>query len=298
MNLHRTEPRGTSVTSADSAPDLRIGAAGLVVRDLEREIAFYREVIGLGVVDRSATSARLGVGGVTLVSMEQRPEAIPDDRRRAGLYHIAFLMPERADLARWVRHVAHQSTPIVGMSDHAVSEAIYLDDPEGNGVEVYADRPRQEWQWNGDLVTITTDPLDLDGLVAHGDSNAYDAAPEAMRIGHVHLRVGDVGRAEAFYRDAIGLDVTRRRTGASFLSSGRYHHHVAVNVWHSAGAGPRGDNEAGLAWFAMETGDPAALPAIAEMLTKAGSPVTSVPGGISTRDPFGNRIHLLAPSPG
>ena len=175
------------------------------------------------------------------------PHAKPDDKREAGLYHTAFLMPTRADLARWILHVARNKVPLTGASDHAVSEAFYLDDPEGNGIEVYHDRPAESWEWTGDALKITTDPLDIDDILREvPDTASYAGAPGGLRIGHVHLRVGDVGRAETFYRDGLGLDVTRRRHGASFMSSGRYHHHIAGNVWHSAGAGRRDEDRAGL----------------------------------------------------
>src|SRR5262249_50048789 len=151
-------------------------------------------------------------------------------------YHTAFLMPTRADLARWILHIARNKVPLSGASDHAVSEAFYLDDPEGNGVEVYSDRPAETWQWTGDGVRMTTNPLDTDAIGREvPPTAAFPGAPDGLRIGHIHLRVGDVARAEAFYRDMLGLDVIRRRHGATFMSTGRYHHHVAGNVWYSLG---------------------------------------------------------------
>ena len=183
----------------------------------------------------------------------------PTTPRTAGLYHTAFLMPTRADLARWLLHAAQKRVPLTGASDHAVSEAIYLDDPEGNGIEVYRDRPADEWVWQDGMVKMTTAALDLDDLARAAGNEGFSGAPDGLRVGHIHLRVGDIDQAEKFYHDVIGLDVIRRRGGATFMSSGRYHHHVGSNVWHSAGAGMRDPNRAGLAWFAFEAADTARI---------------------------------------
>jgi catechol 2,3-dioxygenase len=279
-------------TFASRTP-IHIGAVGLKVRELDRLTAFYRDAIGLVPLDQDAERAVLGAGGVPLLHLEHDPDAKPDDTREAGLYHTAFLMPTRADLARWILHVAHHRVPLTGASDHAVSEAFYLDDPEGNGIEVYSDRPAESWQWTGNDLRITTDPLDIDDILREVPSTAaFPGAPEGFRIGHVHLRVGDVGRAEAFYRDALGLDVTRRRQGASFLSSGRYHHHIAANVWHSAGASKRDEHRAGLSWLGLETSDGATPDQLAQRLLKAGVALASSADGIETTDPWGTRLRI------
>ena len=198
-----------------SCTPLHIGAVGLKVRDLERVAGFYNHALGLALLRSGRDSVELGAGGVPLVRLEQERSATPDDPREAGLYHTAFLMPTRGDLARWILHVARNKVALTGASDHAVSEAFYLDDPEGNGVEVYSDRPAEGWQWTGDDLRITTDPLDVDDILREVPATAeYPGAPGGLRIGHVHLRVGDVMRAEGFYRGVVGLDVTRRRHGA------------------------------------------------------------------------------------
>ena len=221
------------------------------------------------------------------------PDAKPDDARTAGLYHTAFLMPTRADLARWILHVARNKVPLTGASDHAVSEAFYLDDPEGNGIEVYCDRPAETWEWTGSDLKITTDPLDIEDIVREvPPTAAFPGAPDGLRIGHVHLRVGDVARAETFYRDGLGLDVTRRRHGATFMSSGRYHHHIAGNVWHSAGAGRRDENRAGLSWLALEAADAAAFDAVKARLAQAGVKLTPTAAGVETADPWGTRLRI------
>lgn len=266
----------------------------MMVRDLDRLVAYYRDLLGLTVHEHTRQGARLGVGGITLLELIHRPDALPDDPREAGLYHTAFLMPTRVDLARWILHAAKNRVPISGAADHDVSEAIYLDDPEGNGVEVYSDRPREKWRRDGELIFQKTDPLDIDAIVGGIDpaTAAYPGAPEGLRIGHIHLRIGNVARAEEFYRGVLGLDVTRRRTGATFLSSGGYHHHVAVNVWHSNGAGAGNGKRAGLDWFAMEINDQPTLDGLKKRLGAADVPIDAIPGGFAAMDPWGTRIRF------
>src|SRR5437660_2806534 len=280
-------------TFANRTP-LHIGAVGLKVRDIEGVTGFYRDVLGLDVLDRANERTALGAGGVPFVRLEHRCDARPDDQREAGLYHTAFLMPTRGDLARWILHVARHKVALTGASDHAVSEAFYLDDPEGNGVEVYCDRPAETWEWTGTDLKITTDPLDVESILREVPPTAtYPGAPDGMRIGHVHLRVGDVARAESFYRDGLGLDVTRRRHGASFMSSGRYHHHIAANVWHSAGSRQRDPRRAGLSWLAFECADRGAFANAKESLSKAGIALTQSAIGIETADPWGTQLRIV-----
>jgi catechol 2,3-dioxygenase len=286
-------PNPSATPTFASRTPLHIGAVALKVRDLDRVTAFYRDVLGLAVLDRGKDGTILGAGGVPFVHLEHDAEAKPDDTREAGLYHTAFLMPTRADLARWILHVARNKTPLTGASDHAISEAFYLDDPEGNGVEVYADRPTESWQWTGNDLRMTTDPLDIYDILREVPPTAtFNGAPDGFRIGHVHLRVGDVACAEAFYRDGLGLDVTRRRHGASFLSSGRYHHHIAGNVWHSASAKMRDDRRAGLRWLTLEASDGDAFDQVERRLVEAGAKPAPVEGGIEVADPWGTRVRI------
>jgi len=191
-------------------------------------------------------------------------------------------------------HIANSRVPITGASDHGVSEAFYLDDPEGNGIEVYNDRPRERWTWENGLVTMQTKQLDIEGILQEVDPSAtYPAAPDGLRIGHVHLRVGNIEKAEQFYRGALGLELTRRRGGATFMSSGGYHHNVGANVWHSDGAGRRDDNQAGLAWFSIETAGDAAYDTTVARLKTAGASINAATGGNDPADPFGTRVRVL-----
>jgi catechol 2,3-dioxygenase len=290
-------PNPSATPTFASRTPLHIGSVGLVARNLDVLASYYQKLLGLTVLERTVRMARLGVAGVTLIEIEHRPNAKPDDAREAGLYHTAFLMPTRTDHARWILHIARNRIPITGASDHGVSEAFYLDDPEGNGIEVYNDRPQDRWQRQDGLVVMQTKQLDVEAILRDLDrENAnYSAAPEGLRIGHIHLRVGSVEQAEEFYRGPIGLDLTRRRGGATFMSSGGYHHHVGGNVWHSDGAGRRDDQRAGLAWFSMEAADMATLDAAAGRLRAAGASLNQIPGGIETADPWGICIRLVAP---
>ena len=280
----------STVTFANRTP-LRIGAVGLKARDLSRLTDFYSDAIGLHVIDRDSKTARLGAGGVTLLELEHAPIAKPDDSRTAGLFHTAFLQPTRADLARWLVHAANTRVPLSGASDHLVSEAIYLDDPEGNGIEVYRDRMPEEWRWSGDRIQMATDRLDLENLAADAGNTAYEGAPEGLRIGHIHLRVGNLAPTQQFY-GTIGLDPTSGRGGALFMSSGRYHHHVGTNVWQSAGAGMRDDDRAGLSWFAIEAADAAEREKAVSRLKTAGIALSDSARGPEARDPFGTRVRF------
>jgi catechol 2,3-dioxygenase len=288
-------PNPSATPTFASRTPLHVGAIGLVARDLDKLTNFYRDLLGLTVLERTGGRARLGVAGVPLIEIEHRPDAKPDNPAEAGLYHTAFLMPTRQDHARWITHIAKNRMPITGASDHGVSEAFYLDDPEGNGIEVYNDRPPERWNWEDGLVNMPTKQLDIEAILREIDpaSANYPAAPDGLRIGHVHLRVGNIEKAEEFYRGALGLDLTRRRGGATFMSSGGYHHHVGANVWHSEGAGTRDGDRAGLAWFSVETADGATYDAAVARLRAANAPVDTATGGIETADPFGTRVRVL-----
>ena len=210
---------GGGPTFANRTP-MRIGMVTLRVRDLDKVADYYRDAIGLTVMQRSATSARLGSGGVALLDLERREGAAREARNAAGLYHTAFLMPTRKDLARWLVHAAKNKVPLSGFADHLVSESVYLDDPEGNGIEVYADRAPELWQWNAGTVTMATDPLDIDGLLALTDTRTtnYARAPDGLRIGHMHLRVGDLAQADRFYGGVIGFDSPLLTEGSLVLT--------------------------------------------------------------------------------
>jgi catechol 2,3-dioxygenase len=285
---------GGGPTFANRTP-MRIGMVTIRVRKLDAMADYYRDVLGLAVLERSATGAVLGAGGIKLLVLEARPDAANEARTAAGLYHTAFLMPTRKDLARWLVNAAIHRVPLSGLADHLVSESVYLDDPEGNGIEVYADRDPALWKWSDGSVAMATDQLDIDNLVALTNTKVsdYAHAPDGLRIGHVHLRVGDLAKADGFYRGTLGFDPTRARNGAAFLSSGRYHHHLGLNVWQSAGAGRRDDAATGLAWFSLEIEKADLFAAKEEHLRQAGVAVATVANGIEAADPWGTRVRLI-----
>lgn len=272
---------------------LRIGRVSLRVRDLQAVAGFYRRVIGLAVLDRSAGRITLGAGSVPLLELHADPSASPREPRDAGLFHTAFLVPARADLARWLAHAVRLGVPLLGASDHIVSEAIYLADPEGNGIEVYADRPIAGWRDAAGGIRMATAPLDAAGLLAAGTGD-WGGFPEGGIIGHVHLQVGDTDAADGFYRDVLGFEVASRYPGASFYGSGGYHHHLAGNSWNSQNAGSRPEGAAGLAAVEIVARDPALRMAIPSRAEAAGVPVVTDAGLPLLRDPWGTAITFAA----
>ncbi|MDI1265322.1 MAG: VOC family protein [bacterium] len=289
-----TGSKGGGPTFANRTP-MRIGMVTLRVRALDKVADYYRDAIGLTVMQRSATNARLGSGGIALLDLERREDAAREAPTAAGLYHTAFLMPTRKDLARWLVHAAKNRIPLSGFADHLVSESVYLDDPEGNGIEIYADRAPEQWKWEAGSVAMATDQLDIDGLLALTKTNTtdYAKAPDGLRIGHMHLRVGDLEQADRFYSGTIGFAPTRKRSGAAFLSSGRYHHHLGINVWQSQGAGTRDEAATGLAWFSLEIEAQQILEAQQQRLQQAGIKTAAIAGGIETSDPWGTKLRLI-----
>ncbi len=237
---------------------ISVSRVGLKARDAEGLAEFYRSVLGLEELARDGETITLGAKGRALLVIEADKAAKPDDPRSAGLFHTAFLLPSRADLGRWINHAIANRISIDGASDHLVSEALYLSDPEGNGIEIYSDRPRDAWKMNGSQIAMATERLDIPGVIASvpaGDSG-WQGAPENSVIGHVHLRAGDPAAAEAWWHDALGMDtMAKYGPSAVFLSSGGYHHHIGANSWSSAGAGPRDPSRTGLSWVEMRSSD-------------------------------------------
>ena len=269
------------------------GAVRLTVASPDRLREFYERTIGLQALDSSHEVARLGAEGVTVVELAGEPEATPRPPRTTGLFHLAILVLDRVELARALVRVIRSGWRLTGASDHLVSEALYLNDPEGNGIEIYRDRPQGEWRYDGGELQMSTLPLDLEALVAElGDPGADpDAMAAGTRTGHVHLNVADLGEAEAFYAGLLGFDVTvRGYAGALFLSTGGYHHHIGVNTWAGAGASPPPPGSRGLRWYELVVDDVARLDGIEETLRGAGVDVERTDGGLRVSDPSGNGV--------
>jgi catechol 2,3-dioxygenase len=288
----------TTATESRIDPATSIGAVRLTVTDLERERDFYEQAIGLETLEPSEGVARLGAGGETLVELAHDPDAPPRPPGTTGLFHLAILVPSRPELARLLRRVVDAGGRFTGASDHLVSEALYLNDPEGNGIEIYRDRPKDEWRYSGGRLEMATLPLDLDGLVAElgREERVVAPVPSGTRIGHVHLNVSDLDSAEAFYAGALGLDVTvRGYPGALFLSAGGYHHHIGLNTWAGEGAPPPPPGARGLAWYELRVPDATDLQQLTRRLAARQISFEQRESSPLAQDPSGNRVLIRAP---
>jgi catechol 2,3-dioxygenase len=291
-----------SPTSAGVAPPayrlpatLALGEVTLQVSGLERSLEYYQQVLGLRILSRSGREATLAAqdDDAPLVRLREQPGVAPlAGNGLLGLYHFAILLPDRAALGRFVTHLS-QSGVRAGASDHLVSEALYLRDPDGLGIEVYADRPRSTWHTNGREIAMTSEPLDLRAVVAAAKDAPWTGMPRGTRMGHVHLHVGDLERASAFYHDALGLDrMVWSYPGALFLAAGGYHHHLGLNTWAGAGARPAGDADARLIEWRMVLPAPD-LPAARASLEAAGHRVAESDEGWRVGDPWGTTLHVV-----
>ena len=274
----------------------RLGTAHLQVADLGRSIAFYVDLLGLREIDRQATRAALGAqgSGRILIELQERSGARPVGRgARLGLFHVAILLPDRAALGRFLAHMRERGVPL-GAGDHLVSEALYLSDPDGLGLEIYADRPRTSWHRLGRELMLATDAVDLSGLLLSGAGAPWTGMPAHTTIGHVHLHVGDLARASTFFSDALGFDrMTWRYPGALFLGAGGYHHHLGANTWAGPGATPPGEGDAKLLAWTIELPDEEDVSSAAASLLAGDFTAEPREGGaVHTRDPWGTAVHL------
>jgi catechol 2,3-dioxygenase len=277
-------------------PDTAIGAVHLTVSDLGRSREFYERVIGLRGTERDDGTIALGApDGKPLIELHGEPTAAALNRRATGLYHLAILMPSRHDLALALRRLAESGWPLDGASDHLVSEALYLSDPDGNGIEIYRDRPREEWRRADGELQMATLPLDLESVMGEldGPDDRADTVPPATRLGHVHLQVADLTAAEEFYAGALGFDVVvRSYPGALFVSAGGYHHHIGLNTWHSAGSSPAAPGSVGLRSFEVTLPGGDELERTLARLADAGVQAKRTNGNAIVRDPSGNSVVL------
>ncbi len=273
---------------------LRLGAVELTVRDLRRSIAWYQRALGLQLHSHGETVAGLGDGHETLVILAEDPEARPAGRGTAGLYHYALLYPTREDLARAAVRLAATRTQIDGASDHGFHEAIYLPDPDGNGIELAADRARELWPAHGDAAAARPRPLDFASLMATvAGEPPITAVPAGVRMGHVHLYVGSVPDAIAFYRDVLGFELNSDYGVAAFLSVDGYHHHVAANTWNGLGVTAPPEHNAGLRQWTATLPTPEAVEALRRRLHAAEVEVRDLRGGLVAVDPFGTAVAFV-----
>lgn len=277
-------------------PDaLRLGAVRLQIADLERSLDYYSRVLGLRILDQTATTALLAPEGTSapLIELRARPGARPAPRRgRLGLFHFAILLPDRPSLGRFVRHLGAIGAQ-AGAADHLVSEAFYLQDPDNLGIEVYADRPRDQWRRVGRELMMATDPIDMPGLVAAAGAAQWSGMPAGTQMGHLHLHVGDIAGAEAFYAEALGFDRTVwEYPGALFMGAGGYHHHLGTNTWAGSGAAAAGPDDAQLLEWTMEFPDEGSRELGVRSLEDAGHATVREADGVNVRDPWGTKVRL------
>ena len=314
-----TTPRDPEEVTATGAPAhaeiaaaTRMGPVHLDVSDLQRSLAYYEGVVGLSVRERGGGRALLGAGREDLLVLSEQPGARPS-RGYCGLYHFALLLPERADLARWLAHAARDRVALVGLSDHFVSEAIYLSDPDGHGIEIYWDRPREVWEGRV-AERMTTLPLDTSSLFAElaGPASGsldpatgepanpletpFDGLPAGTVMGHVHLCVADIPRAVAFYRDVLGFGLMASLGGqAAFLSAGGYHHHLGANTWESARAGQPPTGFVALRRATVVLPSELERDRLVAHVADAGHETVALKDGVLVHDPCGNPILLAGP---
>ena len=272
----------------------KVGRVRLQIADLERSFDYYTRVLGLRELESSGGSIVLGPAGRPrpLVELIEKPGVDPvPPRGRPGLYHFALLLPDRRQLGAFIRHLAEVGER-AGASDHRVSEAVYLQDPDGLGIEVYADRPRDEWRHRDGQLVMATDPLDIPGLVQAAAGSDWSGMPTGTTIGHIHLHVGDLAAASAFYHDALGLDrMVWSYPGALFLAAGGYHHHLGLNTW-AAARPPAGEDDARLLEWELLVPTAGDAEDAGASMAAAGHPVKRSRSSVRTEDPWGTRLHI------
>ncbi len=272
----------------------RIGRVDLTVSDLDRSTRFYLDVIGLELLHRGEAAVLLGVGDRELLRLVELPGARPAPRT-TGLYHFALLLPSRRDLALSLAYLHQTNAPISGYADHAVSEAIYLTDPDGHGIEIYRDRPREEWEFINETLRMTVDPLDVRGILAElPPSPSWTGLPPETMMGHIHLQVKDIAHTEQFYTELLGFDLMiRYGPSATFMATDGYHHHIGGNTWAGAGAPPPPPTAARLLSYEILLDTPASRDTIAARLAAAGVEVSHDGNALVTTDPSHITVRLV-----
>jgi catechol 2,3-dioxygenase len=273
-------------------PDARLGYVHLTVSDLARSLAFYQDMLGFKLHRREADTAFLGAGRDDLLALTERPGAIRVPRR-SGLYHLAILVPSRLALARSLRRLIETETSLAGGADHFVSEALYLSDPDGNGIEIYRDLPRSAWKYENGTLRMGTEALDYQGILAEleNDPSPWTGLRPDTTLGHMHLHVAHLPEAQAFYENVLGLDTMVVIPGSAvFLSAGGYHHHLGINTWNGVGVPPPPPDTVGLRYFTVQLPDEEEQAGLADRLEQAGVPFETHEDGFLVRDPSQNAL--------
>ncbi len=275
-------------------PQTNMGPVALTVSDFARSLPYYQERIGLQLREQNGSVVHLGTSQRDLLILHENKSAHPV-RGRTGLYHFALLVSSRLELAKTLLHLVQTETPLQGMSDHFVSEAIYLGDPDGNGIEIYRDRPREQWEYPNGKLNIGTVAMDVDGVLGElqGQDPKFQQLDDQTVMGHIHLHISNLDRDEAFYKDVLGFDlVTRYGTAASFVSAGGYHHHIGMNTWAGVGIPAAPPDATGLRWFTIELPDEAAVQATLSNLDANDVAYQQQEDGIFLHDTAQNGIRL------
>ena len=271
-------------------PNTKIGSVTLGVDNLEKMVQFYQRIIGLIILNQTKMTVELGIDQKPLVILEERNNG-KQFPRSAGLYHMAILLPSRQHLGHWLNHLIENQYPLAGAGDHIVSEALYLSDPEGNGIEIYRDRPREEWEETENGIRMDTLPVDLESLRSNPDKD-FQGLPSGTTMGHIHLKVNDVNNTVNFYRDVLGFDLMATLPAAAFLSAGGYHHHVGANMWNSRGAPPPPPGSLGLVSYQIVLPTEEALNQLISRLKEMQYPIEQSGADSFLKDPAGNGILL------
>lgn len=276
-----------------SKPNTFVRHVNIKVQDLDRSLTFYKDVLGFQILEQTENTAELTTDGKTSVlSIEQPENVVPKYGKNTGLYHFALLLPERIDLANIVHHFREIGFQF-GASDHLVSEALYLDDPDGNGIEIYIDRKPSDWTWINGEVVMAVDPLNFADLLSEGKQQSWNGLPADTIMGHIHLHVSELKKTEEFYCKGLGFEVVSRfGDQALFIATGQYHHQIALNTWAGVGAPAPHVNSVGLESFTIDLPSEEARNNVIEQLRNIGASVTEENGSFITYDPSGNRIYL------
>jgi catechol 2,3-dioxygenase len=276
-------------------PNVYVNQVNLSVEDLQRSLKFYQDIIGFQILSKTHTRAELTANGKTvLLSIEQPEMVVPKQPRTTGLYHYALLLPNRSELGKVLTHLLQVGYPLQGGSDHLVSEALYLADPDGNGIEIYVDRPASTWEWNNGEVLMTTDPMDAEGILAEGKGDPWTRLPPDTVMGHIHLHVAEFEKIKEFYCDGLGFQIVcRYGSQALFISTGGYHHHIGLNTWNGVGAPKPPVNSVGLIQYSIVFPSEEERSNARERLVKLGYQVESLEGDFKAEDPSGNSVRLV-----
>ncbi|ARK22830.1 MULTISPECIES: VOC family protein [Sporosarcina] len=273
------------------SPNIFVGQVNINVTNLNSSLEFYQKVIGFQILEQTDRKAVLTADGkIGLLTIEQPVDVLPKEKGKTGLFHFALLLPTRADLSVFLRHLSETGFRFAA-SDHLVSEALYITDPDGNGIEVYIDRPAIEWTWSNGEVKMVSDPLDVESLLAVSDMD-WDGLPADTVMGHVHMHVADLQKAEEFYTKGLGFTVVSHYPQAVFISTGDYHHHIALNTWQGVGASKPRENSVGINWYTLTFPNEEAIAKVIEQLQYLGASYVVEDGLFVIEDPSGNKIQL------